>query len=111
MPAVRVSPWLIALMSALLLGAVLLIFRARMVMWRKPPVFGAEALVGREGVALSKLDPFGTVRLDSEVWRAEARDGPVKRGDSVRVLKVEGVTLVVEPTPEQSGDQPHKEAG
>jgi membrane-bound serine protease (ClpP class) len=105
MPAVRVSPWLIVVMSGLLLSVVLLIFRARMVMWRKPPVFGAEAMIGREGVALSTLDPFGTVRLDSEVWRAEARDGPVERGGSVRVVKVEGVTLVVERAPAETQEQ------
>jgi len=95
-PAVRVSPWLVALMSAILVGAIVLLFRVRMAMWRRPPVFGAEAMAGREGVALSKLNPFGTVRLDSEVWRAEAREGLIKRGEKVRVVKLEGVTLVVE---------------
>ncbi|UCH33226.1 MAG: nodulation protein NfeD, partial [Armatimonadota bacterium] len=95
-PVVQVSPWLVGGMSAVLIAAIVLLFRVRMAMWRKPPAFGAEALAGREGVALSRLDPFGTVRLDSEVWRAEVRNGPIKRGEKVRVVKLEGVTLLVE---------------
>ncbi|HUT73502.1 MAG TPA: nodulation protein NfeD [Armatimonadota bacterium] len=106
MPAVRVSPWLVGLMSAILLGGIILLFRVRMAMWRKPAVFGAEALVGRLGVARSELDPFGTVRVDSEVWRAEARQTPVKRGETVRVAGLEGVTLVVERVAAETPDSP-----
>jgi membrane-bound serine protease (ClpP class) len=45
-------------------------------------------------VAEESLAPEGWVRLMGERWRAVA-DGPVGKGDRVRVLRLEGLTLHV----------------
>jgi len=61
---------------------------------RRRVVTGREGLVGREAVATSDLDPVGEVFLEGEHWRAVA-DHPVHKGEAVRVVAVEGLTLRV----------------
>lgn len=60
---------------------------------------GVAALLDREGVVESPLDPDGTVRIGSELWRARARERSdvLPRGQKIRVCEVEGLTLLVEP--------------
>jgi membrane-bound serine protease (ClpP class) len=59
---------------------------------------GKEELIGLQGVAVAQLAPGaeGMVRVHGELWRAESSQ-PVKEGESVRVLRVEGLKLYVEP--------------
>lgn len=57
---------------------------------------GREALVGSTGVARTDLDPQGRVFIWGEWWEAEALGKPVKAGEQVRVVKVEGMKLRVE---------------
>ena len=60
---------------------------------------GAEALVGAVGISKEALDPGGYVQIGHEAWRAQVpRDlAPVPAGARVRVLAVEGLTVLVEP--------------
>ncbi|HJS57079.1 MAG TPA: nodulation protein NfeD [Vicinamibacteria bacterium] len=60
----------------------------------RPAVTGQAALLGATAVAEESLAPEGWVRLMGERWRAVA-DGPVDKGDRVRVLRLEGLTLHV----------------
>ena len=64
---------------------------------------GAHALVGARGIAKQVLSPRGYVQVGSESWKAEvAREhAPLPEGAAVRVLSVQGLTLLVEP--ESSG--------
>ena len=62
-----------------------------------PAAQGAEAVVGREGVVLAGgLDPEGVVRVAAEEWRAIAPH-PLPPGAKVRVTKLDGLVLTVEP--------------
>ena len=63
----------------------------------QPVRTGMEVLEGSSGVAISALDPRGTVRARGETWTAEAEDGPIPAGAPVRIVKVKGVKLIVEP--------------
>ena len=59
----------------------------------------AAPLVGRTATVVARLAPRGHVRLGTERWRAElARpsEGPVEEGEPVRVVGLDGLTLVVE---------------
>lgn len=58
----------------------------------------AARLVGLEGRAEQDLDPAGMVRVHGELWRATTPPGtpPVRRGEVVRVLRVDRLTLTVE---------------
>jgi membrane protein implicated in regulation of membrane protease activity len=70
--------------------------------WRayEPDDPGAPAgLVGATAVAEEALDPAGWVRLGPELWRAELLDGAgaAPRGARVRIVRVDGLLLLVEP--------------
>jgi membrane-bound serine protease (ClpP class) len=56
---------------------------------------GREGMVGAGGVALTALDPKGTVLFDGERWRARAEEGSIGVEEEVVVVRVEGLTLVV----------------
>src|SRR5688572_29487890 len=94
---VRVSPFAIApvaVFMALFFGFVV----ARVLTMRHlPPAMGPQSVVGREGVVLAGgLDPDGNVRVAAEEWRATA-PRPLEPGTKVRVTKLDGLVLTVEP--------------
>jgi len=96
---VRVSPWLLAVVAALLAGFFLLVVRAVVDARRLPAPAGMDALVGAVGVALGPLEPRGEVRVAHERWSAEAARGTIPAGTAVRVVGREGLKLIVEPGP------------
>ncbi len=58
-----------------------------------------EALVGKETVAKTDINPFdgGVVKLMGELWFCRPEhDKVIKEGARVRVVRVEGVSLIVE---------------
>ena len=65
---------------------------------RSPPVTGAEALVGQLARVRTPLLPSepGLVDLRGEIWRAISLV-PLPPGHPVRVARVDGLTLTVEP--------------
>jgi membrane protein implicated in regulation of membrane protease activity len=63
---------------------------------RTRPAVGVEDLIGRRGVAVSRLAPDGQVRVLGEIWAARSRS-PVGRGDAVVIRAVDGLVLEVEP--------------
>jgi membrane-bound serine protease (ClpP class) len=95
LPAVRVSPWLIAATAGGMSAFLVLVARALVRAQRTPVAMGPQAMVGRSGVALSSLEPTGQVRVNGEVWSAVVEDEPITAGESVEVAGVEGVTLRV----------------
>lgn len=57
---------------------------------------GVEGLVGEVGEARGDLAPGGTVFVHGELWNATS-EVPVRSGQSVRVVRVEGLRLHVTP--------------
>ena len=64
-------------------------------LWSKTKT-GQEGFVGEVGVVRSRLAPRGQIFVRGELWNAES-DVPVEAGESVRVTKVDGLTLRVVP--------------
>ena len=63
-----------------------------------PAAQGPEAVIGRDGVVLAGgLDPEGVVRVAAEEWRARSEAGPLPQGTRIRVTKLDGLVLTVEP--------------
>jgi membrane-bound serine protease (ClpP class) len=58
---------------------------------------GKEELIGAQGVAVARLPAGseGMIRVHGELWRAESSQ-PVQEGETVKVLRVEGLKLYVE---------------
>ncbi|MDF2692586.1 MAG: putative rane-bound ClpP-class protease [Labilithrix sp.] len=94
-PTVRVSPALVIVMSATVAAFFLLVVRATLRARHLAVRTGIPVLVGHVGVATSELAPAGTVRVDSEVWSAEAEGEPIHAGERVIVVGGAGVTLRV----------------
>lgn len=84
----------VAITSALFfIGVVYLALRAR----RRQVVSGQEEMIGLVGEVLeSSRDGSVRVRVHSEEWLARS-DKPLKRGQKVRIVAMEGLKLIVEP--------------
>lgn len=80
--------------------ALIAVFLMRLVLksrkWKS--VTGKEELIGAEGVVTSDLPAggVGMIRVHGELWRAAAQSH-VAEGTPVRILRVEGLKLIVEP--------------
>jgi membrane-bound serine protease (ClpP class) len=64
---------------------------------RLKTVTGIHILLGQTGETLSPLDPQGQLQVNGEVWTAESTKGKISKGELVKVIKVKGLTLFVEP--------------
>jgi membrane-bound serine protease (ClpP class) len=83
--------------------AVLTIFLMRLVLrsrkWKQ--VTGREEMIGAEGIVIEPVGnghdgPEGLIRIHGELWRASSTH-PVAEGKPVRVLRIDGLKLYVEP--------------
>lgn len=91
-----VDPWVLGLVgvvgAALAVLVAVLVARAQ----RRPPLGGAEGLVGEAGEVLEGGHEHGRVRVAGETWWADWR-GDLRPGERVRVTGVHGLHLDVEP--------------
>jgi membrane-bound serine protease (ClpP class) len=60
---------------------------------------GPEEMIGEEGIVIEPLGASsdGMIRIHGELWRARSTQ-PVSEGKSVRVLRIDGLKLFVEPS-------------
>ncbi len=63
------------------------------------------ALVGRFGVARSKMLPAGAVVIDGRSYDAVSRGNPIEPGETIRVVSVSGNRIVVAPADPQQAAQ------
>jgi membrane-bound serine protease (ClpP class) len=95
---VRVSPFAIVPMAALMASFFGFVVAKALAMRHLPAAQGPEAVVGREGVVLAAgLDPEGVVRVAAEEWMARSSSGPIPEGSKIRVTRLDGLVLTVEP--------------
>jgi membrane-bound serine protease (ClpP class) len=110
-PGVGVSPFMIApvaLFAALFFG---LVVQQAVRLRRRRVETRTDQIVGKEGVVVRDLDPSGIVLVASEEWTAESASGPVRRGERIRVLALEGIRLKVEPATEEAPAMQAPEGG
>lgn len=85
------------LIGGIALGAgILMLLMAHVFMRsRKTRVMtGAEQLLQETAIALNDFETSGLVDIHGETWRAVTRD-PIRKGQRLRVLRVDGLTLEV----------------
>lgn len=85
-----------------LLGMVTLLVRAR----RRPVVTGLEGLTGELAEATDDFTGAGTVYLHGELWQARSA-GPVHKGERLRVARVSGLVVEVEPDATHPAERKH----
>lgn len=96
LPEVSVSRWLLAgtagVLAAGLTYIVWEIYNSR----RRGREPSHPSLIGREAMVTGELAPRGVVQVGSEAWTADSQDGNVINvGESVTVVKVDGLILTV----------------
>jgi membrane-bound serine protease (ClpP class) len=93
----RVSLPLVIFMGVFIGAIFLIILGFALRAQRRPVITGMESLGNQTGVALSEFGPTGQVQAAGELWSAEAVEGSRKihKGDTVEVVKVEGLRLKV----------------
>jgi membrane-bound serine protease (ClpP class) len=64
---------------------------------KQPIVTGTQGMIGARAEAIDSFSDRGTVKYGGEIWKARTQ-APVSAGQSVRILKVDGLVLWVEPT-------------
>ncbi len=94
-PEVTISPWVVLGLGGMMATFFLFILGAAVRGRNFPVISGAEALAGASGVAISEIAPSGMVRVKGEEWSAEAQEGTIQKGESIQVVKVEGLRLKV----------------
>ena len=96
--SVRIQLGAIVPAALILAAAVLVLGRLALKAQRHPPQTGVETMIGetaRSRTALSADQP-GQIDARGEIWRAISR-APVPAGAPVRIVAVDGLTLLVEP--------------
>jgi membrane-bound serine protease (ClpP class) len=96
--ALSVAWWVVLLVClgvvTFMLGGMTAMLRSRFA----TPTIGREGMIGELGTAATDIDPDGTAIFRDAQWKARTnRATPVKRGDVVRVVAVEGLVLEIEP--------------
>lgn len=84
----------LVVISAFFSAVAWVVFRAQL----SKPKTGATGLVGEIGFVKQALNPHGKVFVHGELWNAVSRT-PLSTDARVRVVKVTGLTLEVEPAP------------
>jgi membrane-bound serine protease (ClpP class) len=61
------------------------------------PGAGVETLIGATGTVTKALDPLGVVLVKAEHWSARSKRGRLAEGTKIRVVRIDKLTLEVEP--------------
>jgi membrane protein implicated in regulation of membrane protease activity len=65
--------------------------------WERPG--RSRSMIGERAIARERMAPQGYVQIHGELWRAVKIDNgpPIEMGQSVKIVKMDGLTLFVEP--------------
>lgn len=114
---------LVAMLAAALgasVGVQLLLFLATsiavLLLWRpflkkrftpKKTATNADAVIGQDGIVIQEIDntlQTGRISVNGLDWTARSADGSIiKERQNVKVIRINGVKLIVEPVPENEG--------
>lgn len=105
-PVFRVAPAVIVTILVVGGGFIALIatvaVRSRR-MHAPPGLVGPKLTSGVHGIVRRPLEPLGSAFIAGEEWSARsADDQPIARGTPIKVVSVDGLTVLVEPDPQPS---------
>jgi membrane protein implicated in regulation of membrane protease activity len=90
------SPWNLVSFLVLLPLWVIELLAWRRTVSKRRHVVGVQTMIGREAAVIARCAPRGQVTLDGEIWKARCTHG-ADVGEIVRITRVKGLTLIVEP--------------
>ncbi|HVP22385.1 MAG TPA: nodulation protein NfeD [Conexivisphaerales archaeon] len=96
--ALQYASW--AIVAALAFIGSFYLIKLREATFKRPKAVSPENVVGKEGYMLNHLTPpdFGTANIASEDWTVKC-DVPLKSGDRVRAISIDGSVVTVEKVP------------
>jgi membrane-bound serine protease (ClpP class) len=97
-PAYQVSLGVVLPTVLVFAAAILLVVWLAARAQRRPRQGGMDSMIGEIGEVVTALEPEGRVDIRGEYWNAVA-NVPVPRGSRVRIVRVRGLLLEVEPVP------------
>lgn len=101
--AAQLNPWLILGTTSGVAVFFLLGLSAAVRAHLRPVAMGQQTIVGQVGTVRQALRPTGIVHVQGEEWSAvSAGGGEIPVGAAVEVVRVEGLTLVVQSVPTES---------
>lgn len=108
LPLINVNiPWPVILSAmAAWLGWSVFTYRKGSKALAHQPVPGMAGMVGSVGIAVQPLKPEGLVKIKGELWNCRAEAGDIETGAAVKVIKQEGLKLVVQVAPDDAGKRP-----
>ncbi len=59
------------------------------------PTTGKEAMIGKICTTATHLTPYGFVKYNGELWKARCIDGEIPKGERVKIVGIDGLTLIV----------------
>ena len=95
--------WVYQILTFLIVSTVLVILTrpiAKRITGPSPRKIAIDEIVGKVGIVLEDVDfeKGGIVKVGSDTWRAVVeKDVRIPKGSKIKVLRVEGTKLVVEP--------------
>ena len=89
------APWNVAAIAIAALWELLTALGGLWWSQRRAAKVGAESMIGREVEVRRACRPVGQVSVRGEIWQARC-DAGADAGDKVRILGLDGLTLVVE---------------
>ena len=94
-PEMRVSLKVIGTSVLLITATMAFLLFMVVTLHRRKPMTGMQGLLQEVGMAQTDIHQFGQVFVHGEIWNATARD-PIPKGEKVKILSVDGLTLHVE---------------
>jgi len=95
-PFMRVSIWVVLPTVVFMTALILFTMYYAMRIYKRKPVSGVEGIINATGTVSDDFEGGrGKIFMEGEYWDAVS-DGPLKKGDSVRVLEIKGLTAKVE---------------
>lgn len=88
----------LAISTSLTIGAIsaFLVYKSTQMM-KQPNHSGDSLLIGEEGISETEVNSTsGHIRVQGELWSAKTQSGIIGKGSRLRVLKREGLVLIVE---------------
>src|SRR5437588_1451256 len=92
-----VSLPLLLITVAVIAGIFVFILQKVITARQQPYATGEESMIGAAGTVREPLDPKGMVFVNGALWQASSLGGTIPAGTAVRVIKVDGLRLQVEP--------------
>jgi membrane-bound serine protease (ClpP class) len=93
-PEMRISYGVIATATSLIAATMAFLLFMVVTLHRRTPVTGVQGMLQESGIAQTAIHGKGSVFIHGELWNATS-DQPIEKGERVRIVSVDGLTLRV----------------